>query len=158
MFCEYVKQHWYLRHNWPTLQRGLSAIAELLVYNNFTNFGRCLKFAFISGKPDDRGNIIAYSAIQKRRLTAEVTTTIDCFFLSANTTQFVILGSRLLFVVENKLHLSSARYDYIYYFASCLFFKFSVFFFGNYFNADPIWRTCMQSLELLQYCRVFSFV
>jgi len=31
MFFEYGKQHWYLRHNWPTLQRGLSAIAELLV-------------------------------------------------------------------------------------------------------------------------------
>ena len=31
MFFEYVKQHWYLRHNWPTLQRVLSAIAELLV-------------------------------------------------------------------------------------------------------------------------------
>ena len=31
MFFEYGKQHWYLRHNWPTLQRVLSAIAELLV-------------------------------------------------------------------------------------------------------------------------------
>ena len=37
MFFEYVKQHWHLRHNWPTLQRDLSAIAELLV-------------AFVTGK------------------------------------------------------------------------------------------------------------
>ena len=31
MFCEYGKQYWYSAHNWSTLQRGLSAIAELLV-------------------------------------------------------------------------------------------------------------------------------
>ena len=31
MFFEYGKQYSYFGHNWPTLQRGLSAIAELLV-------------------------------------------------------------------------------------------------------------------------------
>ena len=31
MFFEYGKQYWYLGYNWPTLQRGLSAIPELLV-------------------------------------------------------------------------------------------------------------------------------
>jgi len=30
-FFEYGKQYSYLGHNWPTLQHGLSAIAELLV-------------------------------------------------------------------------------------------------------------------------------
>ena len=34
MFFEYGKQHWYLRHNWSTLQRRLSAIAELLVLSD----------------------------------------------------------------------------------------------------------------------------
>ena len=34
MFFEYGKQHWYLRHNWLTLQRGLSAIAELVSLGN----------------------------------------------------------------------------------------------------------------------------
>jgi len=30
MFFEYGKQYWYLCYNWPTRQRGLSEIAELL--------------------------------------------------------------------------------------------------------------------------------
>ena len=38
MFFEYGKQRWYLRHNWPSLQRGLSAIAELLLFSNVRQF------------------------------------------------------------------------------------------------------------------------
>ena len=32
------KQYWYLGHNWPTLQRGLSAIAELLVICTYEQY------------------------------------------------------------------------------------------------------------------------
>ena len=50
MFFQHGKQHWYLRHHWPTLQRGLSAIAEREVANRQTDKRRVKHYLPGGGK------------------------------------------------------------------------------------------------------------